>query len=122
MLAEVISLSSNSNELQSVVAAFQHSLAGRNVRVLGVDRVQNQSMWQSYAVKRQTIIQREQDTYGHAITSASSQVGMPTGTEVSRFERIWLFHGTHADIVPKIIQQGFNRSFCGKVLFSQPSC
>ena len=28
--------------------------------------------------------------------------------------RCWLFHGCPGDIVPKILQQGFNRSFCGK--------
>jgi poly [ADP-ribose] polymerase 10/14/15 len=30
-----------------------------------------------------------------------------------RFTRRWVFHGCPKDIVPKIIQQGFNRSFCG---------
>ena len=29
-------------------------------------------------------------------------------------ERAWLFHGTTADTVPKITQQGFNRAFAGK--------
>merc|ERR1712193_253504 len=55
------------------------------------------SLWQSFAVKRQTVMQREKDK------SASSQL-----------ERVWLFHGTTEDIVPKITQQGFNRSFCGR--------
>ena len=27
---------------------------------------------------------------------------------------MWLFHGTDQETVPKITQQGFNRSFCGK--------
>ena len=33
---------------------------------------------------------------------------------MSRFERVWLFHGTDEDTVPKIYQQGFNRAFAGK--------
>merc|ERR1711904_320074 len=53
-------------------------------------------MWQSYAVKRQTIMSRDQ------------------GTSASRLERRWLFHGTNLEVLDKIVQQGFNRSFCGK--------
>jgi len=40
--------------------------------------------------------------------------GKPAGGGASRFERVWLFHGTDETTVPKIYQQGFNRSFCGK--------
>jgi poly [ADP-ribose] polymerase 10/14/15 len=29
-------------------------------------------------------------------------------------ERRWLFHGTTAEVVPKIEKQGFNRSFAGR--------
>merc|ERR1712100_291224 len=36
------------------------------------------------------------------------------GAAAARFERQWLFHGTDETTVPKIIQQGFNRAFCGK--------
>ena len=32
----------------------------------------------------------------------------------SRLERVWLFHGTDEGTVPKIVNQGFNRAFCGK--------
>ena len=32
----------------------------------------------------------------------------------SRFERVCLFHGCSPDVVPKIVEQGFNRSFCGR--------
>ena len=65
--------------------------------IVGVSRVQNEAMWQSYAVKRQTILQREKNQ-----------------ASAARLERKWLFHGTDEQTVPKIIQQGFNRSFCGK--------
>merc|ERR1712093_444688 len=89
----------------SVVAAFSKTVS-RSVRVRGVERIQNMSMWQSYAVKRQTILMREKQ---------GARVGaLDRDPEASRFERIWLFHGTNAEVVDKIVQQGFNRSFCGK--------
>merc|ERR1712054_332303 len=74
-------------------------MGSSNIQVVGVERIQNMSMWQSYAVKRQTMVGREK-----ASVNDSSR----------RFERIWLFHGTNTEVIPKIIQQGFNRSFCGK--------
>merc|ERR1711959_9175 len=82
---------------QKVVDAFMQTLNASKVQVVKVERIENMSLWQSFAVKRQTVLQREKDV------SASS-----------RFERAWLFHGTTEDIVPKIVQQGFNRSFCGR--------
>ena len=84
-------------EKDGVVKKFMASLSGWSVRVLSVERVQNMSMWQSFAVKRQTVLQREKDPKLAAV----------------RFEKE-LFHGTDQDTVPKITQQGFNRSFCGK--------
>ena len=33
---------------------------------------------------------------------------------LARFERRWLWHGTDSCVLDKILQQGFNRSFCGK--------
>jgi len=71
------------------------------IKVIQVYRIQNLSLWQSFAVKRQTILSRE---------GASASVD----GRASDLERAWLFHGTTADIVPKIMQQGFNRSFCGR--------
>merc|ERR1719377_230225 len=61
-------------------------------------------MWQSFAVKRQTILIREKEAADKLNNSHSP----------SRYERIWLFHGTDDATVPKIISMGFNRSFCGK--------
>jgi poly [ADP-ribose] polymerase 10/14/15 len=87
-------------EKSSVARAFlrEAEMVNAGIQVVSVERVQNMSMWQSYAVKRQTVVQREKDT----------------PAEASRFERVWLFHGTDAETMEKIIQQGFNRSFCGK--------
>ena len=45
-------------EEETVRQAFMKSL-GPYITVVGVQRIQNMSMWQSYAVKRQTVIARE---------------------------------------------------------------
>jgi len=61
------------------------------------------SMWQSFAVKRKAVLSREKDD------AAAASVAVR-----SKYERVWLFHGTDAETVPKIVEMGFNRSFCGK--------
>merc|ERR1712164_111413 len=81
-------------EKSDVAANFMQTLNHTNVRIMGIERIQNVSMWQSYAVKRQTVLSREQKQDN-------------TKTQ-SRFERAWLFHGCHPDVVPNIMQQGFN--------------
>lgn len=75
------------------------------VTVHEVQRIQSVSLWQSYAAKRQTVVQREMAAVGGGLSEQAA---------LARFERAWLFHGTTKGIVPKIIQQGFNRSFCGR--------
>jgi poly [ADP-ribose] polymerase 10/14/15 len=79
-------------EKKNVVDQFKTTLAP-TTQVVSVDRIENMSLWQSYAIKRQTV-----SLHGD-------------GVEV---EKSWLFHGTTEDTVPKIMQQGFNRSFCGR--------
>ena len=75
------------------------------VKIVNVERIQNLAMWQSYVVKRQTICYRE--TGADATPQAHSKA-------IERFERFWLWHGTNVEVMDKIMQQGFNRSFCGK--------
>ena len=62
--------------------------------------MQNIGLWQSYCVKKSQIVSRPP---GPRPTNRS-------GSQV----RNWLFHGCGPDVVDKILQQGFNRSFCGK--------
>jgi hypothetical protein len=62
-------------------------------------------------VKRQTICYRETGSSG-AEKSANDE--MIHRQALERFERRWLWHGTNAEVMNKIMQQGFNRSFCGK--------
>ena len=70
------------------------------VRIVSIERVQNVSLWQDYDVKLKNIVSREKE--------------QDESRPQSRFERVWLFHGCRPDVVPKIVAQGFNRSFCGR--------
>ena len=87
-------------ERREVEEAFMRTLAGRGIQVVDVHRVQNAEMWRMYVLKRQSIFQRK--------------AGADNAKVLLRYERRWLFHGTDKDTCPKIMQQGFNRSFCGK--------
>jgi poly [ADP-ribose] polymerase 10/14/15 len=93
-VAEMVEVK-DATEKQRVVDWFGKTLMGK-CPVVKVERIQNLSLWQSFAVKRQTIVSRE------------------GSSGASDLERVWLFHGTSIETVPKIVQQGFNRSFCGK--------
>ena len=85
-------------ERAEVIRLFRQTVAP-SVRITSVGCVQNLSMWQSFAVKRQTVLMRDRS--------------MPVATAAARYERPALFHGCPAHIVPKIVQQGFNRVFTG---------
>jgi len=85
-------------EYKRVEDAFLLTLDRANFRIHSIDRVQNISLWQSYSVKKSQICAREQDEK----------------QALRKYVRCWLFHGCPGDIVAKITQQGFNRSFCGK--------
>jgi len=86
-------------EWKCAVDAFMATLSP-SIKVVSVERIQNMPMWQSYAVKRQTILTRERCEPGSAAAR--------------RIEREWLFHGTDEGTVQKVIEMGFNRSFAGK--------
>ena len=92
-----------SPEYKKVVEYFTHALHGQRnkVRVVAVERIQNTPLYQSYAVKKQTMKARD----------AENPDGVVNNREI---ERQWLFHGTKAEIVPIIVNQGFNRSFAGR--------
>jgi poly [ADP-ribose] polymerase 10/14/15 len=102
-------------EYDAVVRAFMSTLKPpgfkNKVKVIGVERIQNLGMWQSYVVKRQTICYRETGFQGADSSVDSAQARKRA---LDRFERDWLWHGTNIEVLEKILQQGFNRSFCGK--------
>jgi len=104
-------LQPGSAELKKVEDAFLKMPDGsRNLsaKIVKVERTQNLAMHQSYVVKRQTICQRETKKSGAVDDQAQKQ------KQIERFERVYLFHGTHVEGVDKILNQGFNRSFCGR--------
>lgn len=96
-------LDKTSQEYRKVADAFMSTLPP-TIKIVSVQRIQNMAMWQSYIVKRKTVIDRDKSLVG---ASGLKQA-------LYRFERRWLWHGTNEDSVEKIVQQGFNRSFCGK--------
>lgn len=96
-------LDEKSKEYQDVAVAFLATLP-ESQKIVRIQRIQNMAMWQSYIVKRKTVIDRDTSLRGSIASKG----------ELARFERKWLWHGTNEDSVDKIIQQGFNRSFCGK--------
>lgn len=90
-------------ERDSVVNAFLSSMNPKT-RVLSVHRIQNLAMWQSYVVKRQSVCYREMKKKDEDSDQAKRRAQR-------RFERRWLWHGTNKEVMTKIMQQGFNRSF-----------
>jgi len=93
--ARMVELAAGSEERTAVEAAFRATCGSR---VTAVRRVENLVLWQSYAAKRQTMLERARRE----------------GVGASNYERVNLFHGSSADVIPNICQQGFNRSFAGK--------
>ena len=68
------------------------------------ERVQNIPLWQSYAVKKQTMHTRANDHPDYLVNNKAPDA----------VERKWLFHGTTKDVSLKIVRQGFNRAFAGR--------
>lgn len=106
-VVQLHNLSPGDPERNSVVNAFLSSQSP-HVRVLSVKRIQNLAMYQSYVVKRQTVCIRELGKEKDAHSDEAKRKAL------QRFERRWLWHGTNKEVMFKIMQQGFNRSFCGK--------
>jgi hypothetical protein len=114
-LVQLQTIKAGDPEREQVVDAFMATLTApkfsKKVKVLKVERIQNLGMWQSYVVKRQTICYRERHL-GGGDDSDDDDVTMKKA--LARFEKRWLWHGTNVEVKDKIMQQGFNRSFCGK--------
>ena len=68
------------------------------LRDIRVQRIQNHALWQPYQLKRREVMKREK----------------VTEEKMSRYERLYLYHGTDAPTAAKIASAGFNRSFSGK--------
>ena len=100
LMAQYFPLRPESEEYRRVYDAINLTTGPQQLHIHSVERVQNIGLWQSYCVKKSQIVSRPP---GPRPTNRS-------GSQV----RNWLFHGCGPDVVDKILQQGFNRSFCGK--------
>lgn len=96
----------HSAEYKQVADYFLTAMYGQRdkVKVIQVERVQNLALWQTYAVKRQTVKTRDSSKPEHRYNNV----------DVEDYERQWLFHGTAPDNLDKIEKQGFNRAFAGR--------
>jgi hypothetical protein len=117
-VVELHKLSKGDDEREAVVKAFMSTLHGphtkfsKKVTIDSVSRIQNLAMWQSYIVKLQTMCYRDTGLHNGSDTGEDPKVVQQRAMQ--RFGRRWLWHGTNIEVMDKIMQQGFNRSFCGK--------
>ena len=91
--AQMFDVPLSSAEARGKINEFMKTLNRAPPRVISLRRVQNVPMWQSYAVKKITMMNR-------------------AGAR-DNWEKTALFHGTDEDTAKKIMQQGFNRNFSG---------
>jgi hypothetical protein len=96
---------SGTQEYQDVVNYFLVAMYGQrdNVKVTQVERIQNLALWQTFAVKKQTVKARDTKMPQHRVNNDN----------VEDLDR-QLFHGTTEEVIPKIEMQGFNRAFAGR--------
>ncbi|WAQ95722.1 PAR14-like protein [Mya arenaria] len=64
----------------------------QNIQVVKIERIQNRLLYKQYMAKKKQMEQK-----------------LGSGTKIER--KVW--HGTTADVIPSIINNGFNRSYCG---------
>ena len=95
-VAERFTVKPGSDEYGRVSKAFMLTLDRGQFTIHSIERVQNMELWETYAPKMSSILAHEKDEEAR-----------------KKMVRNWLFHGCPSDVVPKIVQQGFNRSFCG---------
>lgn len=102
----LVAVPKDSYEYDEVVRSFLDTLHHHqpHASVVDVQRIQSFPLWQSYAVKKETMKKRDRENPAHLVHNKD-----PDG-----MERQWLFHGTTSEIIPKIIKQGFNRAFAGR--------
>ncbi|CAB9514685.1 polymerase 14 [Seminavis robusta] len=104
----LIDISNKTQEYMDVIGFFLSSMGKKfekdQVSVRKLQRVQSESQWQQYAIKIGTMREHFSQKPGHLVNNK----------DVNGLEQRWLFHGTAAKTVPKIVKQNFNRSFAGQ--------
>jgi hypothetical protein len=103
--ARFVAVLKGSEEWSSVERTFKASLGAKYTKQLmevsAVHRVENLPLWQAYAAKKKSLAQR------------AALEGLSSATYEMKDDKL-MFHESSPDVIPKICQQGFNRSFCGK--------
>ncbi|XP_041947801.1 protein mono-ADP-ribosyltransferase PARP14-like isoform X3 [Alosa sapidissima] len=84
-----IQLKAGTNEYNDVEKEFRTT--GITSNIIQIDRVQNSTLWRNYMIKKEELDQRNKHTNNE--------------------KRLW--HGTSANKIDQINNQGFNRSFAG---------
>jgi hypothetical protein len=84
--------------------------ATKQTRVVSVERVENESLWQMYQLRRDIL---KKNCAAHGIRSLSAptnwQPGMPSKTEMSTdINEFYLFHGTSSKNAHFICEHGFD--------------
>ncbi|KAK7487456.1 hypothetical protein BaRGS_00021297, partial [Batillaria attramentaria] len=79
-------------EYRKVQKNFQSTLMGRQLTIKTIERLENATLWQQYQSQKYKMDQQN--------------------VNCNNEKTLW--HGTHADAVDRIAQNGFNRSYCGK--------
>jgi len=96
-----------SDEFQTINKAFLKGMHGKmpsnspqltKYKVTKVRRIENMTLWQSYAAKKLSLERRAKKE----------------GLDSSKYEHKYYWHGTWKPVYEKLYQQGFNRSFAGK--------
>jgi poly [ADP-ribose] polymerase 10/14/15 len=102
----IIAVAEGSAEYDEVVHYFLAALYEErdNVEIMEVERIQSMPLWQSYAVKKQTMKARDNKNPANLVNNR----------DLNGLERRWLFHGTRSEAIPQIVKQGFNRAFAGR--------
>ncbi|XP_053554015.1 protein mono-ADP-ribosyltransferase PARP14-like [Bombina bombina] len=86
---EVVTLNPGSQEYNDVK---HHFLLTFLMKIMKIERIQNQFLWQNYQIKKQSMDNKNGNTNNEK----------------------QLFHGTDPNTVKQVNQNGFNRSFAGK--------
>ena len=120
---EQIPLTISSDEYTTVQSFFMKTILPGMLSIIKIERINNPNLLNPYLTKLQTMTQRYTENPHHRInnkirphTRANQHNNINTNNTVNDFERRWLFHGTQDKTVPKIMKQGFNRSF------ANPNC
>ena len=100
----LVTVSSKSEEYKEISQFFIDSVESNKFTVVRIQRIQSSELWRSYAVKRDALQTR----------NAKRSSRLVNNTNFDGQEQKWLFHATDPGTIPKIVSQGFNRSFAGR--------